>query len=121
MYHENITYLDTRFNTKSDMRLDNPVMIHYVGSKKPFEIKELDSPVIVYNTYQYYRWYEYYGTIKQYFSNEFNLQVEQVKQKIQDKNFKIFDQFSIQGKFYGIYKDKALPIITKYYLRKYSS
>lgn len=121
LYHENITYLDTRSNTKSDMRLDNPVMIHYVGSKKPFEIKELDSPVIVYNTYQYYRWYEYYDTIKQYFSNEFNLQVEQVKQKIQDKNFKIFDQFSIQGKFYGIYKDKALPVITSYYVKKYSS
>ena len=27
----------------------------------------------------------------------------------------------IQGKLYGIYRDKALPVITSYYVKKYSS
>ena len=121
LYHKHITYFDIKFNTKSDMHLDNPIMIHYVGSKKPFEIKEQDSPVAVFNTCQYYRWYEYYDTVKQYFSDKFNSQVANVRQKINSKEFKIFDQFSIQGKLYGIYRDKALPVITSYYVKKYSS
>jgi len=121
LYHEHITYLDNKFNAKSDTFIDNPIMVHYVGNKKPFEIKETDSPVIVYNNNQYHWWYEHYDTIKQYLSDTFNQQVEAVKQKICDRSFRMFDPFSMQNKLYNIYGAKAGPFITSYYVRKYSS
>ena len=115
-----ITYIDNKFNVNSAMTVTDPIMIHYVGNIKPFEIKRIGSPVLIQSIRLYHYWYEYFDTIKDCFSDEFIKSVEEAKATINGKHSSpVYSENSVAYALVHLYGCRAGRIFAKYLVNEY--
>lgn len=122
LYKNHITYFERKFSARGDDIEKNPIMVHYLGPIKPFEINNTDSPVYMVNTDLFHYWYDYFDTIKHLLSSTFVEQVERCRTTINQPDYKIFNpNKSIISRLTSLYKGKSLHNVVKYFVNQYNS